>query len=1001
MAITLTITNSSGISRTVHPTDINFLQEGNEPASMSCTFESNVDIYESETSAANALQLEAAAVLDRHGSQEFEGNIKTKTSSKLPGGKWQIAVTILDKLAQGKGTRASQADTDTWEYSTPTASVTEDDLMPSQQNVRAPYERIVTSLLPTIDSANAAPNFALGDWDNRSDVWLALEKYNSTPISQTVYTANVDSGTYVLASINENAPVAGQTTVTIDITSLTNIPDEFIIGEKVVVARSAGSDTYAGYNLLTNDGGIGVTLTLVLDGINLPTLAGAAVISPLALKLSATSGGLAFGGWLLWDDEIIWFDGLDIDASGIYTARSIARNNRAFNLTLSDAGKHYLINEYDAALAGANVLITGGNQYAIAVSQNSLFPVGSIVELFNLTVSQGDFTVATSSWTAGTDTCTITTVEALPVAIDEIRTQNRVINIIPQKIAPGEMTVEGYNATDGYALVTPKQYDVNYANGEIQTTLLSSLLGASYNSGGTTISEATKWRASFSYYDELNANALTVGNVITAVVEESQVLKGNTVGDSAGNGAWGLATGDSVVTGLDDKITKASGAEPQLTFEFLDDFLNDLGYLSTTETLVNYFWNSQTSKLNVVKLTQGAVAGTYHSVAAITRESVLDEVFTGVLLNYEVPAARSFVQTFFWAPDDNVYDNPGSTCNGVEPDRAGVLVQEEAGGDGWKNLQFSASPEESHRNFPMQYVTDGLESTGYGLEYGTNPGVTAPENQYTFFTWFDEPGYYSGAVCNPVLISKARAVVDVRKKADSGTYTGDFSLDIQVVGITAFTSPKLWDAATEDLAPVFAVADVVDLPGMRIRYQGDQDLTGVSKVELEAEDINLSLAAGCVKYNAASFESGSTDNTFCRLKELVFEESTKRSVFVRLTDDATDGDSRTVYAPLTYAKLVNPNHKVIEVDNGDVIYDGAAISLARAILLQRLVLEDSREYTLKLSASETMPALTSTIRILVGTEDYTGVVLAREYTLERGVETVTVVVRDFTAPILT
>jgi hypothetical protein len=1003
VAIRLTITNSSGISRDVTPYDIRLLQECNEPASLSCKFLSNLSVYADESSAANPVQLEAGVVLDRHGVQEFEGNVKTKTTTKLGGGWWEIELTCLDKLAQGKSCRASQSGSDTWEYSTPTAAITATDLMPSAQNILSPFNRYVTAFLPTVDSGHAAPNFQLAEWDNASAVWLALAEYNSTPLSQTVYTSYIDSGAYPTATLTEDSPVAGQTTITIDITSLANIPHEFIVGEKILAADANGSANYRAYTLLSNDGGIGTTLTLVLEGTGLPVDTGVSIISPLTIKLSTTGGGLSFGGWLLIDDEIMWYDGYDIDAAGIYAARSLARNSRCFEMTLSDGGKHYLINEYSAVKSGANVLITGGTQYDIAISQNSLFPPGATVELFNSSASLGNFTVATSTWTAATDTCTITTVEALPAAVDEIHTLNRAINIYPQKIAPGELTFEGYNATDGYNLVADKQYEVNFANGEIQTTLQPTNLGATYDSGTTAIVPASKWRVGYSYYDELNANALTVADAVRATCQAAQTLKTHAVGESTTEGGWGLSVSpDAIaVSGLSERISKFSSAEPQLLFEWLDDFLNDLGYLGSDATIAEYHWSSQDSQFVVKKLVQETVAATYRVITNVTHDSVIDEVYTAVLLNYEVPAARNYVGSYFWAPDDSVYDNPGGTCNGVEPVRAGVLIKEEAGGDGWKNLGFSASPEESHKLFPMRYVLDGLKSTGYGLEYGTNPGTDAPENSYIYFTWFNEPGHYSGVACAQELIGHVKAIVDVRKEADSGTYSGDFSLDIQVVGITAFTSPSLSDALGTDLAPVFAAANVVDLPGLRVRYQGDQDLRGIAEVVLEADNLNIALAAVCVKYNAASFEPGSTDNTFCRLKEFVVESPTRRSVFVRISDDPDSGDSRTMYAPLTHAKLVNDTYKTLEIDNGDILYDGAAISLARSILLQRLVLEDSREYELKLQSTDTVPALAKTYRILAGDEDFTGVVLARQYDLVEGVETVSVVLRDFTAPIIT
>ena len=91
----------------------------------------------------------------------------------------------------------------------------------------------------------------------------------------------------------------------------------------------------------------------------------------------------------------------------------------------------------------------------------------------------------------------------------------------------------------------------------------------------------------------------------------------------------------------------------------------------------------------------------------------------------------------------------------------------------------------------------------------------------------------------------------------------------------------------------------------------------------------------------------------------------------------------------------------LAIDNGDIIYDGAAVSLARAALLQKLILDDSREYSIKLTPSEPLPILCKTYSVMAGDEDYTGVLLVRDWALENGIETVDVVMRDLSAPILT
>jgi len=139
----------------------------------------------------------------------------------------------------------------------------------------------------------------------------------------------------------------------------------------------------------------------------------------------------------------------------------------------------------------------------------------------------------------------------------------------------------------------------------------------------------------------------------------------------------------------------------------------------------------------------------------------------------------------------------------------------------------------------------------------------------------------------------------------------------------------------------------------------------------------------------------------CRLKEFIVEGSTKRSVFIHTTNVQADNNSRTLYAPDTHDKLVNPTHRVLEIDIG-IATEGSAITLGRAILLQRLVLEDAREIVVSLKG-KSIPKLMQTVQIYseVSDDNYAGVVLAKQYVLENGIENLTLLLRDFTAPLLT
>lgn len=488
----------------------------------------------------------------------------------------------------------------------------------------------------------------------------------------------------------------------------------------------------------------------------------------------------------------------------------------------------------------------------------------------------------------------------------------------------------------------------------------------------------------------MNANALTIEEVIETVV-----------GEDVNNGGWGLNSSEVNISGLDDKISKAGSKEPQLTFEFIDDFLSELG-LSGNEGIIGYYWDSKNRTFNVSQISQATTASnTYKQALVVEKSSVMDEIYSGIIVNYELPTVLNYTTLFFWAPDNNVYDNTSGTLNGVQPLRMMVLPQE-GGGDPWKKFVFSTTdPEANHVLVPTGLIADNQNTTGFGLEYGLVPGSTAPQNTYTYFVWFDEPGYYSGVACGTKNIDHIKAVIDIRMRTSDSTYTGDFSLDIEVVGFTAFISPDLNNDTSTDVAPIPDMNTEVSIPGMRYRLVGDSDTSGVKEIVLEVEDLNMDLAAICVKYNACPLDAINVhvSNTFSRLKELVVEEGRTRSEFVRIVDKTGDGNSRTLYAPESYSRLVSDTYKIKEIDAG-VVTQGAAISIGRAALIQALVIEDSREFVIQLEERDNLPELLSTVRILNSNIDYSGVVLSREYRLEQGVESVVLLLKDFSTSVI-
>jgi len=470
----LIITNTDGIIRRVAPETVELVQEINDPAVLTCKFTSGLSVYSLDTSS-NPVRINSEVKLSRNGVQEFEGNI-VSISEELNGeGVWEITVVANDKLWQGRGTKASVSGNTTWEVSTPTADSTS-----SISNADAkPYIRYPHCGKPwNIFSSDFFPYIDNTDWDDSNAVWLPLgytssdwEGYPSVPLSDTVYDTLIWGGIYS-ATITLDVPNS-EAIITCDITGKTEVEKEVIEGEYVLIDGTGRYD-YAPYRVKIGSRSVtGTTLTFRIEDIT--TIPSATVdFRPLTIKLDTSAGGIPPARYGLLDDEVILYDGYDADDSGIWTLQSVHRKTLE-ELTLSNNGKHYLNNKYDASISGGNVLITNGDEYDITVSQNALFPPGATVQ-FDVDGYTADYTIATSSWNGTTNTTTITLTSTPPVGLTKVQTRNRFIAIRPQKIAPGEFRFEGL-ADSQWNLVKEAQYSIDYENGMINTTLIPSILG--------------------------------------------------------------------------------------------------------------------------------------------------------------------------------------------------------------------------------------------------------------------------------------------------------------------------------------------------------------------------------------------------------------------------------------------------------------------------------------------------------------------------------------------
>ncbi|MBU1173140.1 MAG: hypothetical protein KKD44_26550, partial [Proteobacteria bacterium] len=278
-------------------------------------------------------------------------------------------------------------------------------------------------------------------------------------------------------------------------------------------------------------------------------------------------------------------------------------------------------------------------------------------------------------------------------------------------------------------------------------------------------------------------------------------------------------------------------------------------------------------------------------------------------------------------------------------------------------------------NEHTKYLVDGRADTGWGLVFSNDP---TGGNVIGLVCWF-----------NDALDTMDVEEIEVTLDARMTSYAPGYGVKVNgFTGITLGDPPTL--SGTKEISSALV-----------LRFEEGNTATQ-SKITISAKDIGDPLKGIYIWWDRLS-RKGSDE--YALVKEVKVIGKKKATVLVQLTDSSypdTDGGalhlSQFMYAPESYQKLVDngyfawipERHRVKAINIGPGTFN-TAVSLGRLVLLQSLVLEQQRNYSMT-GKFKHIPPLGSTVLMQDG---FQGVVLGVAYASDGGPETLTIRVLDF------
>ena len=453
------------------------------------------------------------------------------------------------------------------------------------------------------------------------------------------------------------------------------------------------------------------------------------------------------------------------------------------------------------------------------------------------------------------------------------------------------------------------------------------------------------------------ASIITLADILTSVLTES-----------VDNGGPGFTAGEiSVSTCIDILLTRIRLEETENCLDFIKNLLDELGLAKNEdEDIIGMYYDHANGKVVIQPIQQKATPDLYYNnMVMIDRDITLEDVYSACLIEYTSGQNVNLVSTErMWHPSRN---NETVGDNAIVVQHTMYQDEEEPRIDGW-NKDFT----NGKYNLRTERLTDGMETTGWGLAFNGNPG----DNADCLYGWFND-------ALDSFLIDEVEILLDCRRQSCAVS-----PYHFQVLGIDAN-----FDKNNPENIPE---ANKIGLSGgLDLRFaEGGTD--GFNKVNVAAKDIGIDAQGIVLRWNGMSADLGGI--RYCLVKEITVRGHLTHTVLVQLTDDDAKG-AEYLYAPSSYAKMISSNlgqPKVQVLKIGQATYN-SAISLGRLAVLQGLFYKMSRLYEMQsFHPGSCVPTLGQTAHFQDGT---TAIILGFNFSIRRD-EVLSVRSLDFTSVLI-
>lgn len=541
---------------------------------------------------------------------------------------------------------------------------------------------------------------------------------------------------------------------------------------------------------------------------------------------------------------------------------------------------------------------------------------------------------------------------------------------ISQKIHPIEPIFIEANKSGTWEPVSAASYTLQAEEGRFDFTY--DILD--FPSGSSVYSAL---RATYAVFDEDNASVVTLTNILEGVLQET-----------VDNGGPGLSAGDMDVevkitvfkqagdAEVEINLTRVRIPKPTNTLDFIKGLLDEIGLnKSDDDDVIGMYYDHNNDKIIIDTIIQKATASAdkvYSNSIIIDRDLSLEQIVSGVRVVYTAGQNENLVSV------ERCWHPAKGEAVGDDSENVKTVVYQDEEQPNLKGYEKS-NPTLTGNNEKTDRLFDRLETTAWGLRFDTtSPGAKAD----CLYCWFNNG-------LDTFTVDEVEVIVDARRESKSGSL-----FHFQVLGVTDTSDNWTLDPTTVPEGNKVGLSARLDL-----RFaEGGTD--AFNKVKLSAKDIGIEAEGIVCRWNGMAAD---VDGAFqALLKEITVRGHLTKTVLVQLTDDAKL-DSEYIYAPLSYAKLVDSNFgmpRIGQLDIGQSTYN-AAVSLGRLALLQGLAYKATRFYELQaFIRDEDIPTLGTTAVMEKGTsEAFTGVVIGYKFTYNKtgnGDETLELRLLDFT-----